>query len=130
MQEKRRCHRFNIELPVWFKSCSVGDDMVAIASTMDISATGMSFVAKEELEKGQELLLQVKLPSDETLTVKTRVIWIREDFGAAIREYRVGLQVVEPVRNDESKFVKFVAAQMIEFYKGKDPLGFTLPRKD
>jgi hypothetical protein len=116
MQDKRRCHRFKVELPAWFKADPL-DDTYSMSTTIDISALGISLVVKSPLEIGQEFLIQVKMPSEEILLVKTQVVWVKEDFRTAIREYHVGLKIVEPINHDEAKFVKYCAMLMLEYYK-------------
>jgi len=65
----------------------------------------------------QIIYVQIKLPSEELLVIKSKVVWIKENFRTAIREYQVGLKILEPVNPDESKFVRFCAERMLEFYK-------------
>ncbi len=86
---------------------------------MDVSATGMSFITKEELELRRHLLVEVQTP-DEKLTLHTQVVWVEGDFSTAVREYRVGLRLVEPLKYDEKKFVRFCAEQMIKHPELRD----------
>jgi hypothetical protein len=115
MQEKRRCLRFSVELPAWYKNTS--DKNFTNAITLDISATGICFVNDDELEPGQELLMKVKLPPKEEIVINTKVIWVKGLFGSGAKEYRVGVKITEPVRFDESKFVKFCAKIMLDLFK-------------
>lgn len=115
MLEKRRCHRFKIELPAWFKS-SAADEEFSIGTTVDVSATGMCLVSKAKLKLNQDLLLQVKLPSEEILFIKGKIVWVKDDFRGIIPEYRVGFRI-ETSNLDELKFVRFCAMKMLEFYR-------------
>lgn len=115
MQEKRRCLRFSIELPAHYKK-SKGKDF-SHAITLDISATGICFVSGEELHPGQELLMRLKLPPKETIMINTKVIWVRGLFGSGAQEHRVGVKIIEPIRFDEAKFVKFCAKIMLDLFK-------------
>jgi len=88
---------------------------------MDVSATGMSFLTKEELELKRHLLVDIQLP-DEKLTLHTQVVWIEGDFQTAVREYKVGLSLVEPLKYDEKKFVKYCAEQMVQHPELRDEI--------
>jgi len=112
MKERRRCHRLRIKLSAWFKTHHY-DESYSQVFTMDVSATGMSFITKEELELRRHLLVEVQLPN-EKLTLHTQVVWVDGDFQTAVREYKVGLMLVEPLKYDEKKFVKYCAEQMIK----------------
>jgi c-di-GMP-binding flagellar brake protein YcgR len=115
MSDKRRCLRFSIELPAWYKNSKNNDFLNAV--TLDISATGICFVAEEEIEVGQELLMKVKLPPRETILINTKVVWVRGLFGSGATEHRVGVKIIEPIRFDEAKFVQFCAKIMLDLFK-------------
>jgi Tfp pilus assembly protein PilZ len=115
MVDKRRCLRHKIEVPAWFKNTRYQKDL-SLATTINISATGICLTTREPLEAGQEVLMQVKLPPDERVIINTRVVWIQEIMGLTVREYLVGLRLVEPMQFEEKKFVQFCARKMLDFY--------------
>lgn len=116
MQEKRRVHRFKMELPAWFCT-SDSDDELSIGTTVDISATGICFVSKTELAVDQELVLQIKIPSEEVLFIRGKVMWVKEDFRSVLPEYRIGFKINDAPQNDELRFVRFFAMKMLDFFK-------------
>ena len=121
MEEKRRVLRFKLEVPAWFKNTKYKNKDLSIASTMNVSATGIALITREALEVGQQVLMQVKLPPDERVIVRAEVVWVRDITRTFIPEYQVGLRLVEPMQYEESKFVKFCAKKMLEFYNQEHP---------
>ncbi len=120
MQDKRRCLRFSIELPAWYKSQKKRRDDSYKAVTLDISATGICFVSEEELNAGDELVMKLELPRKEIIRIGTKVVWVKGLFGVGAREYRVGVRITEPIKFDESRFVKFCAQVMLDLFKPQD----------
>lgn len=118
--EQRRCFRFKMELPAWFRNSRSQKDL-SLATTLDVSATGMCLATREALEVGQEILMQVKLPPEDRVIIRTRVVWVREIAGTMVREYQVGLRLVEPMQYEEGKFVKFFAKKMLDFWHQQKP---------
>lgn len=115
IQEKRRCFRFSIALPAWYRKTKKGSFTNAV--TLDVSATGICFVSEEELDPGQGLVIKIILPPNQKILLNTRVIWVKSLFGSGCHEYRVGVKIIEPVHFDESKFVKFCAKLMLDLFK-------------
>ncbi|MFA5088749.1 MAG: PilZ domain-containing protein [Candidatus Omnitrophota bacterium] len=118
MSDKRRCHRLNVELPASFK-ISDAQKHVSLATILDISALGICLTSKERLVAGQELQLQVILPVNERIVLQAKVIWVKELIAYDVREYKVGIQIIDRVGTDEAKFIKFFADQFLEFFKEK-----------
>ncbi len=116
MDEKRRCFRFKLEVPAWFKNTRYQQKDLSIASTVNVSATGIALTTREPLEVGQQILMQVKLPPDERVIVRAEVVWVKDITRTFIPEYQVGLRLVEPMQYEEGKFVKFCAQKMLEFF--------------
>lgn len=115
LKDQRRCLRFSIELAAVYKK--PGEDDFSNAVTLDISATGICFVSDEELEPGLELMMKIQLPPNETVVLKTQVIWVKSLFGSGAHEFRVGVKIMEPIQFDESKFVKFCARMMLDLFR-------------
>ena len=115
MEEKRRCHRLHIELPASFVVPG-SENNIATATILDLSAIGICFSSKEKLKVGQELSMQTMIPSEQRVTVKVKVVWVKEVQVLVSNEYRVGVKIVEPMTADESKFVKFYAKKLLNAY--------------
>jgi hypothetical protein len=118
MQEKRRCLRFRIELPASFQAYE-GQKHISIGTTIDISAIGICLLTKEKMQEGLELPLRIGLPTGEKIVIYVKTMWVRESVTFGGREYRVGLKIVDPIKGDESKFIKFCAKQMLAFFSGQ-----------
>ena len=124
MADQRRTHRLPIELAVTFHPLDQ-EDIVAFATTMDISATGLSLLTKEPLAKGQKLKLQLELPRQKRITIHGEVVRVEEKkemgFLGGLNEFKIGIKIVDPIWGDEAAYVRFVAEKMKEqFGKGKD----------
>ena len=120
MSDKRRCHRLKVELPVCFPSPLNNEEMV-LAATMDISATGICLVTKEPLDVGQELAIQVELPTGEKPVIHVHVIRVEEMIEmvalGGFKEYKIGFKITGPVEEDESVFVKYYAEKLKEVFE-------------
>jgi len=114
--DNRRTMRFRLEVPAWFKNTRYQQEL-SLATTLNVSATGLCILTREPVEVGQFVLMQVKLPPEDRLIINTRVVWVREILGSFVREYQVGLKLVEPMQFEESRFVRFCAQKMVEFYR-------------
>lgn len=119
MREKRRNHRMNVEIPVSFE---IGDPKwLVFATTLDVSATGLSLKLNEPLAVGQVLALTVGLADDRMVKVGAQVIWVKERKGENGTGYHVGVKIIDKMDQDEIDFVRFVAKKMFEhFSRPKD----------
>ena len=122
MRDKRRCPRYGVELPVSFK-LSGAKGSVSFAKTINVSATGIFLFTHTELNVGEEINLQVKLPSGEKVSIFTNVVrvTIQKIFGRS--EYKVGLKINDAMKGDEAVFVKFCAGLMMKESKLKPKKG-------
>lgn len=111
-QEKRRCARLDIELPVSFDIRSIQGHQ-AITSTLNISATGLRFKTREPLKAGQDLKIVVGLGKDGRVCLPATVRWVKESLEYGGTEYLVGLQIDDKAGEDQKKFVLFVAQEMV-----------------
>ncbi len=111
-QEKRRCIRLDIDLPVSFDIRGTQKNQV-ITSTLNISATGLSFLTREYLKAGQELTLLVGIAKGQRVRLPAVVRWVKESFEIGGSEYLVGLQIDDRAEEEQRKFVLFVAQEMI-----------------
>jgi len=121
MTEKRLYHRMKIEVPVCFERGNQKD--LGMASTLDISATGLSFQLKEPLTIGETLRLTIGIDEDKSVKVQARVMWLKEKIVKDQKVYTAGLKVVDKMDQDEMEFVRFIARKMFEHFKRNERLG-------
>lgn len=113
--DHRRCFRFKLEIPAWFRTSRFSEELT-VATTLNVSATGICLVTREPVEVGQNILMQVRLPDYERVIINTHVVWVKERREDVDCRYFVGLRLVEPIEHEEKKFVKFCAQKMLEFF--------------
>ncbi len=89
----------------------------AIASTLDISATGFCLSTQEGMEVGTQLPIHVTLPGtrQDVVTLRVEVLWIKEVQISNSTEYKVGVRILEPVTEHEKKFIRFYAGKLLQF---------------
>jgi hypothetical protein len=123
MSDQRRTHRLAIQLPATFFTPG-WDEEVSFASTVDLSATGISFTTKELLIKGQRIKFCLQLPNHRLVTIVGEIIRVVEKkewaFLGGLSEYEVGMKILEPIAGDEVEYVRFLAAKMKEFFGKKN----------
>jgi len=116
MQERREYHRMKVSVPMSF--CIPPDFSRCLSTTLDIGGTGLSFTTAVAPQPRQELLLYLMLPGEEKVEVHARVIRTER---ISPQRFKVGVRIVDPIKFDEKKFVKFYAGQLKElFSKQKD----------
>lgn len=117
MQDKRRYHRMKLEVPMSFR---VPPKRKFIdTATLDISGTGVAFITTEELKVRQELLMYLLLPINTKIEIHAKVVRVaREEGQPSVYPtlYRVGVNIVDPIKFDEREFVKFYAEKLVEFF--------------
>jgi hypothetical protein len=118
MVEQRRYHRMKVEIPMTFR-VPPRDKMVATA-TLDISGTGIAFWTVDPLKVRQELLIYLLL-GRERVELHARVVGVKgEQSPGGEAGFRVGVKIVEPIKFDEKKFIKFYCEKLLEFFgKGR-----------
>jgi len=116
MQDRRRCHRFDVELPVAFRATRY-QRHISVGLTQNVSATGLCFLTTQGVDIGQDLTIEIQIPSGEKLTLNTAVVWVRET-GYISRDFLIGVRLREPVDDDARKFIRF-CAQELSRYKPK-----------
>ncbi|MCK5580820.1 MAG: PilZ domain-containing protein [Candidatus Omnitrophica bacterium] len=114
-RDKRRCTRFEIDLPVSFKitpKCA----SISLGTTIDISATGFRLCCREQLKVGHHMLIALTLPNNETLKLRVKVAWVQNAYFEAylMSEFIMGLRIQEPLGDDERRYVKFCAQELIK----------------
>jgi len=115
MADKRRTYRLAMQLPATFYTPGLEEE-VCFATTVDLSATGISFTTKEPVIKGQRIKFRVQLPNDKRVTLNGEIIRVVEKkewaFLGGLSEYEVGMKILEPIAGDEVEYVRFLAAKM------------------
>ena len=67
MAERRKAHRYALNLPVKIRSSERMDSEYRMGRTRDISTRGVYFIVDEgRLEQGTEIDLQIQLPTEVT----------------------------------------------------------------
>lgn len=78
-QEKRRFPRLKTELLVRYKILEAPKEEISDAKTKNISAGGICLVAREKINPGSILMLEIRFPkSDEAVVAYGRVIWSQD----------------------------------------------------
>lgn len=117
-REKRRYHRMNIEIPVSFE---IGDPKwLIMASTLDISATGLSLKLKDPVEVDQILDITVCLDDQKMVKVGAQVVWVKKKMSGDEAFYQAGVKIIDKMDQDEIDFVRFIAKKMFEYFSPKD----------
>ena len=116
--DKRRCHRLNIELPASLK-LSGGKKDLTIATVLDISGLGLRITTREKIVLGQEIPIQVSIGPNQSVTIKTKVAWVKEVDVMSSIEYAAGLKIIDTMDCDESQFLKFFSEKLIKAFRQK-----------
>lgn len=114
MNDKRRYHRMRIAVPMSF--VTPPDQARPLATTLDISGLGLSFETDRELKVRQELLMYLLLPGEDRVEAHGRVARVER---ISPSRFKIGVEIVDPIKFDEKKLVKFYAAQLKEFFSPK-----------
>ncbi len=116
MDEKRRTHRLNIQLPARYRVAHP-DMEFTDAVILNINVKGVCLIIDEELKLGTEVEIQVDLPDQSPLILTAHVIWVKASENQ--NEYATGVQVLDTMSEDASKFVRFYAAKLLNMSEGK-----------
>jgi len=111
MQEKRRYHRLSIAVPMSF--CVPPDTSRLLTSTLDVSVLGVSFTTDKELQTRQELLMYLSFPGEKKVEVHGKVLRVER---ISPNRFKIGVRILDPIKFDEKKFVRFYAERLKEFF--------------
>ena len=111
MQDKRRYHRINEEVPLNF--VALPDKRFIPGTTINIGGMGIAFSTQEQLTARQELLLYLNLPKKKKAEVHVKIVRVEKKEG---QEQRVAVHLMDPVKFDENDFVKFYAEKLNTTY--------------
>jgi hypothetical protein len=104
MDEKRRYHRLALQVPLQFRVPPSKNRIMA--STRNISGTGILFRTDENVKVRQELLMYFQLPG---------YAGESEIHGKVVRveSGQVAVRVMDPIKFDERRYAKFYASNLL-----------------
>ena len=114
MKERRNYHRMKISVPMSF--CVPPDTAHIFTTTLDISGIGVSFATDKEVKVRQELLMYILIPEGERAEVHAKVVRVAR---VSPSRFQVGVRILDPIKFDEKKFVKFYAGKLKEYFSPK-----------
>jgi hypothetical protein len=117
MTEKRRYHRMQVEIPMSF--CVPPRKKKLATTTLDISGTGVAFLTTTALQVRQELLMYLLLPVKQQIEIHGKVVRLELVENSSGPFYRAGVKIMDPIKFDEKKFLKFYAQKLLEYFGKK-----------
>ncbi len=111
MQENRRTQRLSIELPAQYRLADK-DVPFQEAIVLNINVKGIYLIIPQKVERGQKMTLRISLPEWGEVILGVKVIWVKKE--ATQKEYSVGVQIPDVIKDDEAKFVRFYANQLLK----------------
>ena len=107
MEEKRNYHRIKLNVPMRYFVPPTAKEFVA--TTWDVSGTGLSFDTPEELKVRQELLIYLSLNNEqEPIEMHAKVVRVEKGLEQT-QNFRVGVRIADDIKFDEREYVKFYA---------------------
>jgi len=103
MSNKRKNDRVDLRI----KSEVHAPDAMTYSSTVNLSSGGLFISTPEPLSEGTELFLALQLPSGETVEIKGKVKWVRQN---EIEDERagMGIEFVDLKDEDAGKLKKLL----------------------
>jgi c-di-GMP-binding flagellar brake protein YcgR len=116
--QRRRHVRVHAALPVKFRLLSDNNNNFSAyeAQTVDISAGGVLLSTEIPVKPGQELLVQLFLPSSEVITCKAKTVRVFNQTGS-LGKGQVALQFEDISEKDRDQIARFVFAMQRELIK-------------
>lgn len=121
MQDKRDSKRLDLSLPAIFRTPDA-DDGICFASTVNLSAGGLCLLTKVKLKSGQKWPLELVLPTDERILLKTEIVWIEEWDVLVSTEYKAGVKLTDAITPTIARYAKFYNEQLKEVVRPKDDI--------
>ena len=107
IEEKRKYLRLNNVLEVEYILPNSG--RMYTASTKDISAVGLRFIANEKLEKGATLEIKLKLPNvQNAIHASGRVAWSKKASLENDSPFDVGVEFLKIEEDNKNTFLKYL----------------------
>jgi Tfp pilus assembly protein PilZ len=113
--EGRRCQRLSIELPATIEAID-GQGGFCVATTVDLSVLGFRIFTDAELKTSQEVAMKISIDG-QMLNLRVKVAWATPTEVPGEKKYLVGVKILETPSQDELKFVKYFARELLEFSK-------------
>jgi len=113
--DKRRCHRLNIDLPASLEISGKPENLT-LATVIDVSGLGLRITTREKIVLGQEIPIQISISPNQNITIKTKVTWVKEADVMSSIEYAAGLKIIDSMDCDESQFLKFFSQEFIKSF--------------
>jgi hypothetical protein len=115
MDEKRRFVRLNVGVTVSWNKIGEGKEPVGEKDAMvkNISGAGICMIAYRDVKQGEQLNLEMTLPSGKKIAAKGRISWTKsfEIIGReSNRSYETGVEFIEIRDEDRQAIVDFVAS--------------------
>ena len=111
--EKRRFARLDIKALVkWEKITPDGDSTLNDLDTMrNVSRGGIRLTVSRKLQKGDMLSVSIKLPAQKNISVKGRVVWIKEINLSTLAknpEFDIGVEFIDIKEKDREVLNHFL----------------------
>lgn len=101
--ERRKTVRISASIKVRYKV--VGPHQRQYPSlSMDISGAGIGVLMDERLKEGQDLELEMDLPSQpRSIACKGEVVWVKEVYGKGRRNFATGIKFTKMAPEDTAR---------------------------
>ena len=107
VEEKRRYLRLNTELTIEYSLPNV--DKICTATTKDISALGLRFETKDQLQEGENIEIKLKLPSAQSAVhAQGRVAWLKKLSLEDTATNDVGVEFIKFEEDNKNTFLKYL----------------------
>jgi len=117
-QERRRFVRFKLDEEVFVTEQKEPSKKLN-ARVKDISAMGLSFESDREFEKGDVLVVEFSVFSeDEPIQLRVEVVWSNELKEGG--KFRTGLKILGIEEGSENKFLLYYCNRLMEEYYRRD----------
>ena len=115
MNEKRRCQRYLIQLPVEYWET---DDAVLTGVVFNVSEMGLLIYSTQDMAIGKELTIKISysLGDDfETIHSLAKIVWKNFQQDKSQRGYKYGLEFVRISPQDRQKLKQRIILRQKEF---------------
>ncbi|MCQ9208342.1 MAG: PilZ domain-containing protein [Omnitrophica bacterium] len=114
-KERRKFPRITLELIVRYKVLKIPEQQID-AQTKNISAGGVCLVAREQMQTGTEVALEIKFPgSNKPIVATGRVAWSRESTlglsPAGHQRFDNGVEFMEISDDDRDRIIERVKSK-------------------
>lgn len=118
IEDKRKYLRLNVATKINYRIRNKGEAGAAASEAgigKNISMDGICFKAKQKLDSGTMIDLEIFLPSEaEPLLLKGEVRWSRDIKAEGKTEYETGVALATVRDTDENRYLRYVNERMME----------------